>query len=320
MRELRRADYTAGSVYFGGGTPSCMDARLFYEMLSLISLEAGAEVSLEVNPDDADLSYLRDLKSAGVNRLSVGVQSLNDGELAVLGRRHDAAAALKAVKNAYDAGFENISADIMLGLPGQTVAGLRKTAAALTAAPLKHISAYILSLAPGTPAYSSPSFTGALPSEDETADLYLECVRLLEEGGFSQYEISNFAAAGFECRHNLKYWNSEEYLGFGPGAHSYVGGKRTACRMTVGEYLASVRADVTVTDEKAGGFYEAAMLKIRLGKSGFDLSAYPDKEAGVLEKAKPFAEEGLLNINGSVLALTPRGCLLSNGIIVSLFM
>jgi oxygen-independent coproporphyrinogen-3 oxidase len=319
-RNLRHIPRRADSVYFGGGTPSLLNPDQIYGLLSIIPSEAGAEITLEVNPDDASRDYFKEIKKAGINRLSIGVQSLDDGELAALGRRHDADTAVKAVGAAADAGFENISADIMLGLPFQDLSKIKKTLSSLTKLPLKHISAYMLGIAEKTPVYSDLSFRNALPGEDLTAEIYLETARVLSGAGFSQYEISNFARDGFESRHNLKYWLLEDYFGFGSMSHSCIGGARTVCRMTVEEYIAADSQDNAVTEEKAGGFEETAMLNIRLLKSGFDTSAYPDEQPRVLKNAEPLIKEGLLNLNEAVLTLTPKGCLVSNEIIVTLFL
>jgi oxygen-independent coproporphyrinogen-3 oxidase len=219
------------SVYFGGGTPSLMTARQIEHMVEAGSPERNAEISMECNPNSVGTQFFSDVKAAGINRASIGIQSLSDGVLKTLGRLHSAAEAEAAIAHAAAAGFDNISVDLMIGVPGQH--SLKSDIERLSALKntdgkhiIKHISAYILKVEEDTPFADIPAEN--FPNEDTVSDIYLETVAELEANGFCQYEISNFSIPGFECCHNLKYWECKEYLGIGPAAHSYIDGRRFA--------------------------------------------------------------------------------------------
>ncbi|MFA5658748.1 MAG: radical SAM family heme chaperone HemW, partial [Oscillospiraceae bacterium] len=216
------------TIYFGGGTPSLLSAESYVKIFKAISdnfkLES-PEISLEANPGTIDYNKLKRLRELGFNRISFGVQSLSDNELSALGRIHTSAQAENAVILAKSAGFENISADIILGLIGQDENSLSSTIDRLCSLPVSHISAYMLKIEKNTP-FNSPEIIRQLPDDEKTADIYLFAAEKLEKNGFLQYEISNFSKPGLECRHNLKYWRCEEYIGIGPSAHSYFNNKR----------------------------------------------------------------------------------------------
>ena len=242
----------ADTLYFGGGTPSLLAPAQTEEIINaakrVFALD-NAEVTLECNPCTVNPEKLSAFRTAGVNRLSVGFQSADDGELALLGRLHNTDRAVKCVLDAAEAGFENISCDLMTALPGQTPQKLAHSIKTISELPVKHISAYILKPEEGTP-FDTEKLRASLPDEDETAALYLETVRLCEEAGFLQYEISNFAKPGFESRHNLKYWrcHRDDYIGIGPGAHSFFGGVRFACPEELGSFIEDSVQQRTVTD------------------------------------------------------------------------
>ncbi|HAN43965.1 MAG TPA: coproporphyrinogen III oxidase, partial [Ruminococcaceae bacterium] len=204
------------TVYFGGGTPSVIGAENLAEILQAARdsflVEQNAEITLEANPGTVDLSFFSELKKAGFNRLSMGLQSANDGQLKLLGRRHNADEAKAAVLSAQKAGFDNISLDIMLGIPQQTEKIVEKSIDFCASLNVSHISAYMLKIEPNTPFYKS-NIADICPDEDMQADLYLHAVYCLETRGYKQYEISNFARDGKKSRHNLKYWHCEQYLG-----------------------------------------------------------------------------------------------------------
>ncbi len=308
-------DVKFDSIYFGGGTPILL-WREICDILSDISdkIVDGAEITAEANPCCTDREALSSLKAAGLNRVSFGLQSSVDRELKALGRRHDAFTGEKAVELAYSVGIKNISADIMLGIPEQTPNSAAETVRRFTSLPLTHISAYMLKIEPNTP-FAKQKLS--LPDEDGYADIYLETVRLLEENGFDQYEISNFAKSGGECRHNLKYWRCEQYIGVGPAAHSYFGGKRFAVPNDLEKFIKCFPQQTRVTDGQPGGFEEYMMLKLRLSE-GVDL----DKVQAVYSVAKRDIERKLKELpndlyryeNGTV-ALTPKGFLVSNAVI-----
>lgn len=313
------------TVYFGGGTPSLFPPRLLGEIIrgaeKHFMLDSQAEISFEANPGTVDLVRLKELRAAGFNRISFGVQSMNDEELKALGRLHDSSEAEKAVRNAHEAGFENISADLMLGIIGQTEKTLKESVERLSALPLTHISAYILKIEQGTP-YDRQEIYNRIADEDKVADLYLTAVHELEKHGFLQYEISNFAKKDFPCEHNLKYWRCEEYIGIGPAAHSYFNGKRYGVARSLEDFLAEKVQKEGITDENPGGFFEYAMLKFRLSE-GLDLDECTKKfgvdKDMVLKKIIPMERAGFVKRRKTAISLTPEGCLVSNEIIVELF-
>jgi oxygen-independent coproporphyrinogen-3 oxidase len=235
------------TVYIGGGTPSILPVslleRILVSLADSFAIAEGAEISIEANPGTVTQEQLLQLNSLGINRLSFGVQSFNAELLAALGRIHTAADGMEAVEYAYAAGFNNVSIDLMYGLPGQTAAGFArelKTAAALNTA---HISVYGLKLEAGTPlaeAYDQGRL--AMPDEAEEEAMYDIMTDYLPGQGLRRYEISNFARPGMECRHNLKYWQYRPYLGLGTAAHSFLNRQRTSSTTDIQEYIAAVSA------------------------------------------------------------------------------
>lgn len=315
VRNIKTRDVCADTVYFGGGTPSLLTAEQLHYILSAADMAVGAEITMECNPNSVTPQYLAEIKSAGINRVSFGVQSLDDGELKALGRLHNSAEAESAILAAYNAGIENISADIMLGTAYQTSVSLHNTIERLKSLPLKHISAYMLKIESETPYGKNSSLTSLLPDEDETADLYLQTVRELEEAGFSQYEISNFARRGYVSKHNLKYWRCEEYYGIGPAAHSYVDGVRKACPRDIAAFIHSEVQHEELTST-GGDREERIMLALRLTQEGFDLNDLPQNSLDNVQKCiKPLLSAGLMKQEGSRVMLTAQGCLVSNEII-----
>lgn len=303
------------TVYFGGGTPILL-WREICEILDNVSLADNAEITLEANPCVALKENLRELKAAGVNRISLGIQSLNDNELKALGRRHNAEAAVKAAETAYNCGFDNISVDIMLATPLQTADSLAKTISELGKLSIAHISAYMLKIEENTP-FAQRELT--LPDEDSTCEMYLNTVKQLDSMGFKQYEISNFAKEGFICRHNMKYWNCEEYLGIGPAAHSYYNGERFFVNRDIDGFIRSERQKTFKEDNEAakyGGFEEYAMLRLRLA-DGLDLNEFERRGGNVnrLLNAAAKIPKSCYNYDNERISLTPRGFLVSNTII-----
>lgn len=313
IRNIRAAGLTYDTVYFGGGTPSLLTAEQISDILSAADISDGAEISAECNPESADLSYLCGLKAAGVNRVSFGIQSLEDGELAALGRLHNADKACEAVLSAHSAGFENISADLMLATPMQTSESLNRTLERLLKLPLTHVSAYLLKIEKGTPLSYDSLLLEKVPDEDETADMYLTAAEKLSAAGFEQYEISNFARKGFECRHNLKYWRCEEYFGVGSSAHSFLDGERFCCPPDTEKFI-SAPLQEKVSLGTGGDPEEKAMLALRLTKEGLKLADFPEAES----RAEPLLKSGLVKKEQGALMLTAKGCLVSNEIICRL--
>lgn len=316
VRNIKARSISADTVYFGGGTPSLLTAKQIAAMLSAVSdIAPNAEITMECNPNSVDEKYLSEIFAAGVNRISFGVQSLSDKELSALGRLHDSETAVKAVNAAYKAGFRNISADLMLATAYQTPETLSETIEKLVTLPLNHVSAYILKIEEGTPYGKSDTIRTLIPNEDETADMYLEAVQKLEENGFAQYEISNFAHKDFESRHNLKYWRCEEYFGIGPSAHSYIDRVRKACPPSVEDFIGSELQHESVTENNGGDNDEKIMLRLRLTQEGIPLSVLAQEKLSTVEQLK---KHGLLKQSGERIMLTPNGCLVSNEIICRL--
>ncbi len=305
------------TVYFGGGTPILL-APYLGEILRSANIADGAEITAECNPCEMTDEALSQLREAGIDRISVGVQSLCDEELSALGRRHDSGTAIRAIERARAAGFSDISADLMLGIPQQTEDSLRRTLDTLTSLPVTHISAYMLKVEPNTPFGKN---TPALPDEDSVADMYLQTVNALADKGFHQYEISNFAAARcahtppqgiddlYSCRHNLKYWRREEYLGIGPAAHSFIDGRRFAVARDLDEFLNSPRQAELTTDDSPDEYEERVMLGLRLSEGISEELWQP------FEHALKLIPRNYYTIKGGRLALTSEGFLLSNEII-----
>mgnify|MGYP002264347717 CR=1 FL=1 len=335
------SSYTVDTVYFGGGTPSLLGGRRLARILERaaagFSLAPDAEITLEANPADDLRPTLQEAAAAGVNRLSLGVQSGRQAELDFLGRRHTPADVCRTAADAAAVGISNLSVDLMLAIPGQTPGSLENSIKFLTGLSPAHISAYLLKIEEGTPFYRQRD-TLPLPDEDAAADLYLLAVRELARRGYRQYEISNFARPGRESRHNLKYWNGEPYLGLGPAAHSYLFGRRFFYPRDVRGYIEGRggRADIweklglpappaalPPLDEGPGGEpAEYAMLRLRLA-DGLDFSLFAERygrppAAGLARRAARYVQAGYMRLGDGRLAFTPEGFLLSNPILADL--
>ena len=247
------ADRLVDTVYFGGGTPSYLGAKRLTKILKTIlkkyKVAKDAEITLEANPDSAgDWKELRALRRCGFNRLSLGMQSADNAELAEIGRVHTTAQTAAAVEAARRAKFENLSLDLIYGLPHQTLEGWQKNLSAAVDLSPEHLSCYGLKVEEGTPLFASRDDAG-LPGDETQADMYRYTEEFLKAQGYEQYEISNFAKPGFASRHNLKYWTLGEYAGFGPGAHSDFGGVRYAYTRDLDSYIRGVRDHTPMLSE-----------------------------------------------------------------------
>lgn len=320
MRDLsRRAaeaeDLTVDTVYFGGGTPTVLGAERLSELLTHIRrayrISPDAEITFEANPESArDSGSLRLLRDAGFNRVSLGVQSGDDGELRRIGRIHTRADVCTAVGAIRQAGFRNLSLDLMYALPEQTPERWADNLAfALSLAP-EHLSCYALTLEEGTRLYRERA-SHRFPDDDEAADDYLFAVDTLARHGYRQYEISNFSREGFESRHNLRYWHLLPYLGFGPGAAGDFAGVRYAYARDLNAYCRGdcPYSEVTPISE-AERKREAVMLGLRLTE-GVDTAAFPAVAAAL----RPYAAHGFTREAEGRIALTPKGFLISNRLI-----
>ncbi len=305
------------TVYFGGGTPSLLPAESIAQMIDEIKkcfrLSENVEITLEANPNTLTPDKLRQLRDNGVNRLSIGVQSMIDSELKFLGRTHTADRAKKAVLDAAEAGFRNISCDLMIALPYQTAESVEFSINELAALPVDHISAYMLTIEDGT-AFDKQNIRDIMPDEDLTAELYLSMINCLKEKGFEQYEISNFAKNGFESRHNCRYWKCLDYIGIGPAAHSCYNGKRFAVMPNLKEFIDATHQKIYITDESPCGFKESAMLRLRLAE-GLNIGECGEKSEDILKKIPTLQKAGYVTYEDGKLALTAKGFLMSNSII-----
>lgn len=311
----------ADTLYFGGGTPSVLEAwqigRMIDECRKSFGLE-GAEITLEANPCSVDEDKLRRLREAGVDRISFGIQSADDGRLGFLGRLHDYDTAEKAVMTAARVGFENISGDLMLGAAGESCESLKASVDKLCGLPLTHVSAYMLKIEQGTP-FDSDNIRARTADDDLMSELYLTAVEELERKGFIQYEISNFAKPGYQSRHNNKYWLGEEYLGFGASAHSCFEGVRFCCPPDLREFIERPVQPVEMLEEAPDKAEEYILLGLRLTK-GISLDRVAElysRQAAerVRRLAEIYGAHGLLRLEGDNISLKPRGFLVSNSII-----
>lgn len=304
------------SLYFGGGTPSLLlpqqIERILQTAARCFSISPDAEVTLEVNPATVNEAELQNLLRAGINRLSVGVQSLDSGELSRLGRLHTAQQAVQTVEAAAHAGFSNLSCDLMLATPGQTEETLTRTLTQLTALPISHISAYLLKIEPGTP-FDAAQIRRQCPDEDVAAELYLHAVALLERAGFLQYEISNFAKPGCESRHNCKYWRCKPYLGIGPAAHACWNGKRFFVPSSLSAFLDAPVQSTVLEDDNPCTREEAIMLGMRLSEGVPE--AWLTQKTAEIER---LCRAGFLRHFDGRVAFTPKGFLVSNTILAQL--
>ena len=323
----RATDYVVDTVYFGGGTPSFFGAdnlrRIFAELQHRFRVDKDAEITFEANPDSVSSGLLKKLRAEGFNRMSLGVQSDRDDVLQKLGRPHSYEQAVNAVKLARSCGFDNISLDLMYGLPSQTASQWEETLRHVLRLRPEHMSCYGLKVEEGTPLWEYKDEAN-LPSDEVQAEMYLKTVDILETAGYRQYEISNFAKPGFESRHNLKYWMGDEYIGFGPAAASDFAGKRYTNNPDIQNYIRGIlKQDVPILSEcdtvppreRAG---EYVMLRLRTTK-GISPEEYEKNYLmpfePLLDAIVPLAEKGLFVQDGDRWVLTPTGFLVSNQII-----
>lgn len=330
------------TVFFGGGTPSLLPVweveRILAVLGRVFDFQPGLEITLEANPGTISLSYWRDLHSLGVNRLSLGMQSGNAEQLRLLERQHGLLDVLQAVEWARRAGFDNLNLDLIFGIPYQTLEMWQQTLDRALALHPDHLSLYALTLEHGTPMHNWVN-RGLLPQPDDdlAADMYEAASQRLVEGGFAQYEISNWArqagnGAIFSCRHNLQYWRNLPYLGFGAGAHGYAGGVRTANVLSPAAYIKRCqegmplefpRTPATLEINNIGRqaeIGETMMMGLRLTHEGVSAASF-EKRFGVSlneqfkKQIERLGKSGLLEWgedDRDILRLTPRGRLLGN--------
>ncbi len=303
IEEIKKYSGEFDTVYFGGGTPSAIPPELIGEILNASKeqfiIDENSEITVECNPKKELREIFEKYASYGINRISLGMQSAVDRERCALGRSAGRTEVERAVNAAKNAGIENVSLDLMLGIPNQTEESLTESLDFIDKMKVQHISAYMLKIEKDTRFYEMRDRL-SLPDEDIVTELYLKTVKSLGELGFKQYEISNFAKDGYESRHNLKYWRLIPYLGIGKSAHSFWNGKR---------FYYDVDFNL-IPDGDGGSDEERIMLSLRLNE-GIDKS--------LLKKPyEQFIKMGLMGENKDRVYLTPEGMLVSNTIISEL--
>jgi oxygen-independent coproporphyrinogen-3 oxidase len=320
------AGHRADTIFFGGGTPSLLEPSeveaIVHTCRDRFDLADDTEITLETNPETVDRAKLEAFRAAGINRLSFGVQSFHDEELRRLGRIHSAARAQAALREALAAGFRNVSLDLMMWLPGQSVSAWLANVDALIGAEPDHASLYLLELYPNAPLKEDMARAGwSLAPDDDAAEMYLQAMARLEEAGLRQYEISNVARDGFASRHNLKYWTDGEWLGFGCGAHSTVAGARWKNVAGTEDYIARVASGASPEVERRlltreARLEEALFTGLRL-TDGIDLEIVGERYTCDVwrrygDALRPFVDEGWVLREGSRLRLTRAGMLMAN--------
>lgn len=310
------------TVYFGGGTPTLLPIDCFERLLRTLAdcfcISNDVEITAECNPATIDKTGLSRLRALGVNRLSIGLQSANDNELLALGRLHNYSDLVAVFKDAREVGFDNVSVDLMYGIPEQTPESFEKTLREVCRLAPEHISAYGLKIEEGT-VFGKIADTLTLPDEDAEYDMYCLCERILAENGYCRYEISNFAKEGKESRHNLKYWRLEDYIGFGVAAHSCFDGERFGNSRDMraflrGEDITEESAEISQKERIA----EYVMLRARLGE-GISLAEYREMTGRELKSDFPMLEryikEGFFFEKDEHVAFTTKGFFVSNSIL-----
>ncbi len=319
------SEYVADTVYFGGGTPTLLSVEQLTEILDTLRrtcrLSDGCEITCECNPATADEEKLRRMRESGINRLSIGLQSVHDDELRCLGRIHSYGDFLCTFSDARAAGFDNLSVDLMYALPEQSLASWEESLRRVAELAPEHISAYGLKIEEGTP-FAKRRESLALPDEDAEFEMYLACTRILGEYGYGKYEISNFSKDGRASRHNLRYWLGEEYLGFGVAAHSCFGSERFGNSRDFdaflrGEEIISERTYLTENDLLC----EYLMLRFRLAE-GVSEDGFEKKFGRSLRAVAPVIDRwiagGLMQERDGRISLTDAGFFVSNAILAEL--
>lgn len=315
-------DRHADTLYLGGGTPSVLGPRRLDRIVTharkVFSMDSSAEITVEVNPAFMLGSSFSVLKAAGVNRLSIGLQSTHDVELRLLGRLHTAEIAEHTIASAQNAGVNNISLDLMLNIQKQTLDSLQKSIEFCRDSGVSHVSAYLLKIEKGT-AYYARRGSLLIGDEEHERELYLYACKKLEDCGFAQYEISNFAKPGYESRHNLKYWNCDEYIGIGPSAHSFIDNKRFYYGKNLNKFLSNPES---IGDGPGGSPLEYSMLRLRLTEgltcSGFYNRFGYDIPQIYYQNAQKYQPYGLVKCTGDAICLTKEGFLVSNILIAKI--
>jgi len=298
------------SVYFGGGTPFLIGPEAIAEIIAWIKPPSHAEITLEANPEDVTLEAMQAFAKAGINRVSLGVQSLDNPLLKVLGRHHSAQQAAAAVLATFEAGISNITIDLMYEIPQQTLPSWKNTLAQLTALPITHLSLYNLTIEPQTVFYKKRSeLTPLLPSSEESLLMLNTAVLSLEQMGLKRYEISAFAKEGFIARHNTGYWLGRPFLGFGPSAFSYFEGKRYRNFCDLKKYSAALlagRSPIDFTEQLSplASLHERLAVQLRM-LEGVDIKDFPVDSA----LYRKLHDKGWIHFDQEKARLTEQGLL-----------
>ena len=320
-------DISIDTIFFGGGTPSLLTACEFKRIVDRINetfvVLPNAEFTIEANPKTLTEEKLKGFMSLGVNRLSVGLQSIHETEQKILGRIHNYDNFLSTYHMARRLGIKDINVDLMYGIPDQTMDSFRQTLESVIALEPDHVSVYGLILEEGTPLYNSRE-TLNFPTEDDECEMYYLATDIMRKMGYLHYEISNYAKDGYQSRHNMKYWHADEYIGLGLAAHSYYQGRRYGNSADIDEYLAGdyAKYDFEEALDSESLAYEYVMLRLRLSE-GFDFSEYQglfgrDFRQGREDILSKMEKNGLLTMENGRIALTERGFYVSNNILTEL--
>ncbi len=328
IESYKDRDILLDTVFFGGGTPSLLSAVEFSEICESIrktfKIDSNVEFTLEANPKTLTAENLEVYISSGVNRLSIGLQSIHENEMKILGRIHNFDDFIESYNLARGLGINNINIDLMYGIPDQTVESFEQTLERVLSIYPEHISLYGLILEEGTPFYSMRKDL-KLPTEDTECDMYLLAADKLRASGYSHYEISNYARAGYESRHNLKYWRCQEYIGVGVSAYSYLDSQRFGNSSKIYEYLAADSKEYSYREkiDRETLMYEYVMLGLRL-RDGISLEEYLRSFGEDFinnqrdKKIKEYISLGYMIIKDGRLYLTERGFYISNSILCDL--
>lgn len=280
------SNYKANTIFFGGGTPTIVKPENLKKIMDclneIIEIDKNSEISMESNPNTLTSEKLKAYKQIGINRLSIGIQSLNDEILKSIGRIHNSNEALLGIERAQKSGFDNINTDIMFNIPEQSIKDIEDTVSRIIEKGVKHISFYSLKLEKGTPMFiMEKNHKIIMPDEDIEREMYYLGRRVMERNDLFQYEISNFAEKGFECKHNLKYWNQEEYIGLGPSAHSFLNNTRYSNPSNLKLYCESIQSNKLerlIQEELSDDdlMFEYIMLRLRLTE-GLNVNEFKNK-------------------------------------------
>lgn len=323
--------YKVDTIYIGGGTPSnlpkCAISTILNQLKSCFSVENNAEISIEINPNSCDFDRIIEYKSAGINRFSIGLQTTKKSCLRILGRTHTVSDYYKCIEDLKLNGFNNINTDLMIGLPTQKLSDVKRALNLVVKLGVKHISVYSLIVEENTKLYDLIQQKLKIPKDEKTLSMYNFTQKFLRENGYNQYEVSNFACSGYECKHNLNCWSMCEYIGFGAGAHSYYNNKRYSNFCSIEEYNKLLKSVVLPVENselisEKEKIEETIMLGLRKTK-GISLLAF-EKQFNInllfrkKKEIEKFCKLGFLEITNNYLKVTPSGFKILNKIILEL--